>query len=149
MAYKLSFLNPILYLLSFFHQADQLGIQFLFGKTVLLNLIEGPVRGRITEYRRGNCNPIYWLSYNYHIVCAKKEVFNYADIIKNLLKKFRNIRLCISLGLMDTSLEQNTSLILKMKSEVLNSGLLEAYLESAPQFILQCSIILRTGNTSK
>ena len=29
------------------------------------------------------------------------------------------------------------------------TGLIEAFLESAPQFILQCSIILRTGNISK
>lgn len=65
-----------------------------------------------------------------------------------LPEHFRNIRLWIGLALMDTSLEQNTGLILKMKNECLHSGLLEAYLESAPQFVLQCSIILRTGNTS-
>ncbi len=36
-----------------------------------------------------------------------------------------------------------------IKVETLRSGILEAFLESAPQFIFQCSIIFRTGNTSE
>jgi hypothetical protein len=49
---------------------------------------------------------------------------------------------------MDTSLPQNALLIERIKHKALGSGLFEAFLESAPQLILQCSIILRTGNTS-
>ena len=49
---------------------------------------------------------------------------------------------------MDTSLRQNAQLIERIKHKALGSGLFEAFLESAPQLILQCSIILRTGNTS-
>jgi hypothetical protein len=50
---------------------------------------------------------------------------------------------------MDTSLAQNSSLIDIIQKEALGMGILEAFLESAPQFILQCSIILRTGNIGK
>ena len=50
---------------------------------------------------------------------------------------------------MDSSLLSNTTLILRIKNEALGSGLLEAFLESAPQFILQLFIILSTGQISK
>ncbi len=36
-----------------------------------------------------------------------------------------------------------------LKKEALGSGVLEAFLESAPQLILQSSIILRTGYACK
>jgi hypothetical protein len=49
---------------------------------------------------------------------------------------------------MDTSLPGNALFIDKIKQRALNSRLFEAFLESAPQLILQCSIILRTGYTS-
>ena len=55
----------------------------------------------------------------------------------------------MGLALMDTSLPQNSQLVFKMKKEALDSGLFEAFLESAPQMILQCSIALRTGQTSE
>ena len=55
----------------------------------------------------------------------------------------------VGLALMDTSLPQNSQLVFKMKKEALDSGLFEAFLESAPQMILQCSIALRTGQTSE
>jgi hypothetical protein len=61
----------------------------------------------------------------------------------------RNIRHLIGLGLMDTNLPENAMLVTKIKQEALGSGLFEAFLESAPQLILQCSIILRTGVTSE
>jgi hypothetical protein len=49
---------------------------------------------------------------------------------------------------MDSSLPDNLLLIAKIKQKAMGSGLFEAFLESAPQLILQCSIILRTGVTS-
>jgi hypothetical protein len=49
---------------------------------------------------------------------------------------------------MDTSLAQNSSLVNRIKRESVESGTFEAFLESAPQLIMQCSIILRTGNMS-
>jgi len=55
----------------------------------------------------------------------------------------------VGLLLTDTSLPQNAKLIFEMKKEALVSGLFEAFLESAPQMLLQCSIVLRTGVTSK
>ncbi len=50
---------------------------------------------------------------------------------------------------MDTSLANNATLLLKIKREAIISGILEAFLESAPQFILQMTIILKTGNISE
>jgi hypothetical protein len=47
---------------------------------------------------------------------------------------------------MDTSLPKNQQIIKEMKVEAITSRILEAFLESAPQFILQWSIIFRTGN---
>ena len=46
---------------------------------------------------------------------------------------------------METSLPGNRKIIMTIQQETVASGLLEAFLESAPQLILQCSIILRTG----
>jgi len=53
------------------------------------------------------------------------------------------------MALLDTSLSHNHNAIVKIKREAVGSGLFEAFLESTPQFILQCSIIMRTGNASK
>jgi hypothetical protein len=49
---------------------------------------------------------------------------------------------------MDTQAPENAEKIELIFKEVAGSKILEAYLESAPQFILQFSIILRTGNIS-
>jgi hypothetical protein len=51
--------------------------------------------------------------------------------------------------LMDTQVPENYLLIVKIKGEAVDLGLYEAFLEAAPQFILQASIILRTGNFGK
>ena len=45
--------------------------------------------------------------------------------------------------------DQNAKLISLMTKEVVGSSVLEAFLESAPQVILQSYIILKTGNFSK
>jgi hypothetical protein len=47
---------------------------------------------------------------------------------------------------MDHTIPENFSLITKLKKESINAGLLEGFLESAPQFILQNYIVLKTGS---
>jgi len=49
---------------------------------------------------------------------------------------------------MDTNVPQNARLAGILRKEVLGSSLLEIFLESAPQFILQSYIILKIGNAS-
>jgi hypothetical protein len=61
---------------------------------------------------------------------------------------YRNFRVLFALAVMDPRLSSNAALAFSLKQTTLRSGLIEAFLESAPQFILQCSIILRTGLTS-
>ncbi len=46
-------------------------------------------------------------------------------------------------------MNKNSSLILRIKQEALGAATFEAFLEAAPQLILQSSIVLRTGNISK
>jgi hypothetical protein len=58
------------------------------------------------------------------------------------LNNFRNLRSTFALLLIDTSLEKNTSLILRVKQEALGTATFEAFLEAAPQLILQLSIVL-------
>jgi hypothetical protein len=61
----------------------------------------------------------------------------------------RNLRSFFGLFFLDTSLPGNQETISIIRKEVLSSSIIEAFLESAPQFILQCSIILRTGIISE
>jgi len=58
------------------------------------------------------------------------------------------MRTLIAMFLMDTNLPQNSNIIAILRKEVLGSNLLEVFLESAPQFILQAYIIIKTGNAS-
>jgi hypothetical protein len=61
----------------------------------------------------------------------------------------RNLRYIFGLYFLDTSLLSNENIIASIQKEIFHSKTLEAFLESAPQFILQSSIIWRTGNLSK
>ncbi len=47
---------------------------------------------------------------------------------------------------MDPTIPENFTLITKLKKESINASLLEGFLESAPQFILQNYIVLKTGS---
>ena len=107
-------------------------------------------KGKRTHMRIGNTRLlillIFWpiypnLSWQKYKAIFKLKLF--------FLAFYRNIRLFFALLLMDSSLLSNTTLILRIKNEALGSGLLEAFLESAPQFILQLFIILSTGQISK
>jgi hypothetical protein len=50
---------------------------------------------------------------------------------------------------MDTHLPYNLNLISSIQQQATEFAINEAFLEAAPQFILQMSIILRTGNLCK
>jgi len=60
----------------------------------------------------------------------------------------RNLRLFLSLLMMETQLPVNLPLVSKIKREAVTFGLYEAFLESVPQLILQMSIVLRRGYLS-
>jgi len=73
-------------------------------------------------------------------------------ILKDLLyflNSSRMFQITLTLLTMDTQVPMNFSIITQLKGEAVRLGLYEAFLEAAPQFILQLSIILRTGIISK
>ncbi len=70
-------------------------------------------------------------------------IVNYSKIY------FRNMRFLIAMILMDTNIPENARLEAILRKEVFGSNILEVFLESAPQFILQSYIIIKTGNASK
>ena len=55
----------------------------------------------------------------------------------------------MALALMETQMALNYSEVNRIKHEAVVVGLREAFMESAPQLILQISIIIRTGNISE
>lgn len=55
----------------------------------------------------------------------------------------------MALALMETQMALNFSEVNRIKHEAVVVGLREAFLESAPQLILQISIVLRTGIISQ
>jgi hypothetical protein len=82
------------------------------------------------------------LNLNYYFFCvmSKGNCFFFSS---------RNLQAFFSLFFLNTRLPSNEKMIARIQKETLSSTTLEALLESAPQFILQCSIIWRTGNLSK
>jgi hypothetical protein len=62
---------------------------------------------------------------------------------------YRNLQAFFALFMLDTSLASNYRTIQIIHMEALSSSIMETFLESAPQSILQCSIILRTGSMCK
>ena len=68
---------------------------------------------------------------------------------KKWLFSFRNLRAFFGLFFLDTTNPRNYSTMMAIKKEVWTSSAYEAFLESAPQFVLQCSIIVRTGVVSE
>jgi hypothetical protein len=75
---------------------------------------------------------------NYYFFCVGETVFF-----------SRNLQAFFGLFFLNTSLASNEKMIARIQKDTFSSTTLEAFLESAPQFILQCSIIWRTGNLSK
>jgi hypothetical protein len=72
-----------------------------------------------------------------------------AHLNLQILLNFRNLRFSFGLLFLETTTEGDQKIVTFIKKTVFNSNIYEAFLESAPQFILQCSIVLRTGNISK
>lgn len=66
-----------------------------------------------------------------------------------MLQPIKYARHFFALLFTDSSLDVNYAVIYKIKMETIRSGTMEAFVESAPQLIFQCSVICRTGNTSK
>ena len=62
---------------------------------------------------------------------------------------YRNAYIFIGLATMNTANPHNFPLVSQLKSSATDISAIEAFLESAPQLILQIYIILRTGEFSK
>ena len=70
-------------------------------------------------------------------------------IFKKIFFSFRNLRAFFAILMLDTALPSNQKNLHHIQMEVFSSSMMETFLESAPQFILQSSIVLRTGNVSE
>ena len=58
----------------------------------------------------------------------------------------RNFRLFVGLLTLDTTASENHTITLQIQAEAQSRKKFEAFLEAAPQFVFQLSIILRTGD---
>jgi hypothetical protein len=98
---------------------------------------------------------VWWFSFT--LIAYFQQVYFLTICIKSICASFnitaplfyRNLRAFFALFLLDTSLASNYRTIQIIQLEALSSSIMETFLESAPQSILQCSIILRTGSMCK
>jgi hypothetical protein len=74
------------------------------------------------------------------------RLYNSIFLIKTYL--FRKCQLFFSLCLMDTGNHQNYNLMEEIKTEAMDSNILEAFLESAPQVLVQLSALPNYGLTT-
>ncbi len=90
---------------------------------------------------------LIWITYLYSLLWNVQCCQIFTKVL--YLINFRHLRAFFALFMLDTSLASNYGTIQIIQRDVSSSNMMEAFLESAPQFILQCSIIVRTGIISK
>ena len=74
------------------------------------------------------------------------KTYVYSVYISDFFRAIYHLLLFIAL---DTAVAENYARVESIKAQTTDLQLQESFLEAVPQFILQLSIILRTGNTCK